>query len=91
MSDLFDELLRFSRHTDVRPEPGDLSVAVVHQLVDGAVQPIGIAPGLPIGHPGDDVTFEHFREDHVPQCEALDNQLDIFNTTDETAKEATLF
>ncbi|MDX1404418.1 MAG: PBP1A family penicillin-binding protein [Woeseiaceae bacterium] len=42
-------------------------------------------------HPFEDVMFEHFREDHVPECEAMDEQLDIFNTAEDPKKGETLF
>lgn len=34
-------------------------------------------------HPFEDVMFEHFREDHVPDCRVEDSIPDIFNTSDE--------
>lgn len=42
-------------------------------------------------HPFEDVMFEHFREEFVPECEALDEQLDIFNTAEDPEKDETLF
>ncbi len=42
-------------------------------------------------HPFEDVMFEHFREDSVPECDAIDEQLDIFNTAEDPQKEETLF
>jgi penicillin-binding protein 1A len=43
-------------------------------------------------HPFEDVMFEHFREELVPECDALNGQLDIFNTAEDPAKkDATLF
>ncbi len=42
-------------------------------------------------HPFEDVMFEHFREDFVPECDALDGQLDIFNTAEDPEKGETLF
>ena len=42
-------------------------------------------------HPFEDVMFEHFREDSVPECDALDGQLDIFNTAEDPEKNETLF
>ena len=43
-------------------------------------------------HPFEDVMFEHFREDFVPECDSLDGQLDIFNTAEDPAKkDETLF
>ncbi len=42
-------------------------------------------------HPFEDVMFEHFREDSVPECDAIDEQLDIFNTAEDPQKEDTLF
>lgn len=42
-------------------------------------------------HPFEDVMFEHFREEFVPECEALDGQLDIFNTAEDPEKDETLF
>ena len=42
-------------------------------------------------HPFEDVMFEHFREDFVPECDALDGQLDIFNTAEDPEKDETLF
>ena len=35
--------------------------------------------------------FEHFREDAIPECEAMDEQLDIFNTAEDPKKGETLF
>jgi penicillin-binding protein 1A len=42
-------------------------------------------------HPFEDVMFEHFREDFVPECDGLDGQLDIFNTAEDPEKDETLF
>ena len=42
-------------------------------------------------HPFEDVMFEHFREEFLPECEPLDGQLDIFNTADDPQKDETLF
>jgi len=43
-------------------------------------------------HPFEDVMFEHFREEFVPECDSLDGQLDIFNTAEDPAKkDETLF
>lgn len=42
-------------------------------------------------HPFEDVMFEHFREEFVPECEGLDEQLDIFNTAEDPEKDETLF
>ena len=42
-------------------------------------------------HPFEDVMFEHFREAFVPECDALDGQLDIFNTPEDPEKNETLF
>jgi len=42
-------------------------------------------------HPFEDVMFEHFREDYVPECETIDGQLDIFNTAEDPQKDETLF
>ncbi len=42
-------------------------------------------------HPFEDVMFEHFREDFVPECETIDGQMDIFNTAEYPAREETLF
>jgi penicillin-binding protein 1A len=42
-------------------------------------------------HPFEDVMFEHFREQFLPECEPLDGQLDIFNTAEDPQKEETLF
>jgi penicillin-binding protein 1A len=42
-------------------------------------------------HPFEDVMFEHFREGSVPECEAIDGQLDIFNTAEDPQKAETLF
>ena len=42
-------------------------------------------------HPFEDVMFEHFREEFLPECEPLDGQLDIFNTAEDPQKEETLF
>ena len=35
------------------------------------------------GHPIEDVTFEKFREGHVPVCEESDTIDDIFNSAEE--------
>ena len=35
-------------------------------------------------HPVEDVMFEHFREDHVPQCDSDESVPDIFNTSDDS-------
>jgi len=42
-------------------------------------------------HPYEDVMFEHFREELVPECDTVDGQLDIFNTAEDPAKDGTLF
>ncbi len=42
-------------------------------------------------HPFEDVMFEHFQEGSVPECEAIDEQLDIFNTAEDPQKSETLF
>jgi len=42
-------------------------------------------------HPFEDVMFEHFREEFLPECEAIDGQLDIFNTAEDPQKDETLF
>ena len=42
-------------------------------------------------HPFEDVMFEHFREEFVPECETIDGQMDIFNTAEDSAKDETLF
>jgi len=42
-------------------------------------------------HPFDDVMFEHYREDSVPECENVDTQQDIFNTGEEPEEEEKLF
>jgi penicillin-binding protein 1A len=42
-------------------------------------------------HPFEDVMFEHFREDFVPECETIDGQLDIFNTAEDPQRDETLF
>lgn len=42
-------------------------------------------------HPFEDVMFEHFREEFVPECDSIDGQLDIFNTAEDPAKKETLF
>ncbi|MEX2125909.1 MAG: PBP1A family penicillin-binding protein [Woeseia sp.] len=39
----------------------------------------------------EDVMFEIFRSDHVPECENSDNQPDIFNTTDDDEKTEPIF
>jgi len=36
-----------------------------------------------VNTPGEDLMFEHFREDHVPECEANAAVPDIFNASDE--------
>lgn len=64
------------------------------------VMPAGIvtvriskSTGCPAGasHPFEDVMFEHFREEFVPECQALDGQPDIFNTAEDPEKDETLF
>lgn len=35
------------------------------------------------GHPVEDVMFEHFREEYVPECDASENLPDIFNVSEE--------
>jgi len=35
------------------------------------------------GHPFEDVMFEHFREEYVPECELSDGLPDIFNVSEE--------
>ena len=54
---------------------------------------ISKSTGCPAGsaHPFEDVMFEHFREDFVPECDAIDEQLDIFNTAEDPQKDETLF
>ncbi len=42
-------------------------------------------------HPFEDVMFEHFVLDSVPECEAMDEQVDIFNTAEDPQKGETLF
>jgi penicillin-binding protein 1A len=42
-------------------------------------------------HPFDDIMFEHYREDSVPECDAVDTQQDIFNTGEEPEEEERLF
>jgi len=42
-------------------------------------------------HPFDDVMFEHYREDSVPECDAVDTQQDIFNTGEEPEEDERLF
>ena len=42
-------------------------------------------------HPFDDVMFEHYREDSVPECENVETQQDIFNTGEEPEEEEKLF
>jgi len=42
-------------------------------------------------HPFEDVMFEHFREEFLPECDPLDGQLDIFNTAEDPQKDETLF
>ncbi|RLA31489.1 MAG: peptidase [Gammaproteobacteria bacterium] len=42
-------------------------------------------------HPFDDIIFEHYREDSVPECDAVDTQQDIFNTGEEPEEEERLF
>jgi penicillin-binding protein 1A len=42
-------------------------------------------------HPFEDVMFEKFREEFVPECDAADEQPDIFNTAEDPAKNETLF
>jgi penicillin-binding protein 1A len=42
-------------------------------------------------HPFEDVIFEHYREDLVPECENMDSQQDIFNTGEEPEEEERLF
>jgi penicillin-binding protein 1A len=49
--------------------------------------------GCPAGfdHPVEDVIFEHFREDFVPECDSADDPVDIFNTAEDPEKSGTLF
>ena len=64
------------------------------EMPDGIVTVrISKSTGCPASasHPFEDVMFEHFREEFVPECEALDGQLDIFNTAEDPEKDETLF
>jgi penicillin-binding protein 1A len=49
--------------------------------------------GCPVSasHPFEDVMFEHFREDFLPECDPVEGQLDIFNTAEDPDKGDTLF
>ena len=49
--------------------------------------------GCPAGfdHPVEDVIFEHFREDYVPECDSAEDPVDIFNTAEDPEKSGTLF
>ena len=42
-------------------------------------------------HRPDDVMFEHFREEHVPECDIVETQPDIFNTGGEPQSSEELF
>jgi len=42
-------------------------------------------------HPFDDVMFEHYREDSVPECDDVETQQDIFNTGEEPEEDERLF
>jgi hypothetical protein len=35
--------------------------------------------------------FEHFREEHVPECDVVQSQQDIFNTGEEADSNEELF
>jgi penicillin-binding protein 1A len=54
---------------------------------------ISKATGCPVSasHPFEDVMFEHFREDFLPECDPVEGQLDIFNTAEDPDKGDTLF
>ena len=54
---------------------------------------ISKSTGCPVSasHPFDDVMFEHFRVDHVPDCGNVDAQQDIFGGGEETGSEDDLF
>jgi len=54
---------------------------------------ISKATGCPAGadHPFEDVIFEHFREEFVPECDSVDDPVDIFNTAEDPEKSGTLF
>ena len=43
---------------------------------------ISKSTGCPVSaaHPFEDVMFEHFREEHVPECDDVEMQQDIFNS-----------
>jgi penicillin-binding protein 1A len=49
--------------------------------------------GCPVSasHPFEDVMFEHFREEFLPECDPVEGQLDIFNTAEDPDKDDTLF
>ena len=49
--------------------------------------------GCPVSasHPFEDVMFEHFREEFLPECDTVEGQLDIFNTAEDPDKDETLF
>ncbi len=54
---------------------------------------ISRSTGCPVSalHPFEDVMFEHYRENSVPECDATDEHLDIFNTAEDPKKGETLF
>ncbi len=54
---------------------------------------ISKSSGCPVSasHPFEDVMFEKFREGSVPECDAIDEHLDIFNTAEDPKKGETLF
>ena len=64
------------------------------EMPDGIVTVrISKSTGCPVSasHPFDDVIFEHFREDHVPDCGEVDTQQDIFNSGQAEGTEDDLF
>jgi len=42
-------------------------------------------------HRPDDILYEHFREEHVPECDIVESQPDIFNTDGEPQSSEELF
>ena len=54
---------------------------------------ISKSTGCPVSasHPFEDVMFEHFREEFLPECDPAEGQSDIFNTAEDPDKSDTLF
>ncbi len=70
----------------VRPEQMEMPEGIVTVRISKTT-------GCPASatHPYEDVMFEHFREESLPECDPLDGQLDIFNTAEDPQKDETLF